>query len=89
MHPDSSLKENVTHGTEQNPITGIHFESGPGTDFPDHFFVARHWHPTVEILYITKGTYLFEINLIFIFLVEQCGHFCIIFIMILSDLFCL
>lgn len=74
MHPDSSLKENVTHGTEQNPITGIHFETGPGTDFPDHFFVARHWHPTVEILYITKGTYLFEINLEEYHLSE--GDFC-------------
>lgn len=63
MHPDFSLKENVTHGTEQNPILGLHFEAGPGTDFPDHFFVARHWHPTVEILYITGGTYPIEINL--------------------------
>lgn len=63
MHPDSSLKENVAHGTEKNPIVGIHFQTGSGTDFPQPFFIGRHWHHTIEILYITKGNYLCEINL--------------------------
>lgn len=63
MQPDFSLKEKATHGTLRNPVLGIHFHTGPGTDFPDHFFVARHWHHTIEIHYISKGSYLFEINL--------------------------
>lgn len=63
MHPDSSLKENTTHGTVQNPITGIHFCTGSGTSYPDYFFVDRHWHHTIEIHYISQGSYLFEINL--------------------------
>lgn len=63
MHPDSTLKENTAHGTKTNPIAGIHFQTGPGTAYPERFFVGRHWHHTVEILLITKGSYLFEINL--------------------------
>ena len=63
MHPDISLKENVSHGTGQRPVVGIHFETGPGTLFPEPFFIRKHWHHTVEILYISKGTYLMEINL--------------------------
>lgn len=69
MHPDSSLKENITHGTIQNPITGIHFSTGT-----DCFFVGRHWHHTIEILYISKGKFLFEINLEEYFLQE--GDIC-------------
>ena len=63
MHPDSSLKENVAHGTEKNPIMGIHFRTGPGTGSEEPFFIGRHWHHTIEILYITKGNYSCEINL--------------------------
>lgn len=63
MYPDSSLKEAVSHGTAQKPITGIHFCTGKGTPYPDHFFVERHWHHTVEIIYILKGEFHFEINL--------------------------
>lgn len=63
MRPDLSLKENVAHGTEKNPIMGIHFQTGPGTEFPEPFFIGRHWHHTIEILYITKGNYVCEINL--------------------------
>ncbi|MDO4305412.1 MAG: AraC family transcriptional regulator [Eubacteriales bacterium] len=63
MHPDSSLKENVTHGTIRKPITGIHFYTGPETPYPEYFFVGRHWHHTIEILYIAKGSFLLEINL--------------------------
>lgn len=69
MHPDSSLKENITHGTIQNPITGIHFRTGA-----ECFFVGRHWHHTIEILYISKGKFLFEINLEEYFLQE--GDIC-------------
>ena len=63
MYPDLSLKEKVTHGTPRNPIHALHFTTGEGTPFPDHFFVSRHWHGYVEILYILKGNYQFEINL--------------------------
>ena len=63
MYPDLSLKEKVTHGTPGNPIHALHFTTGEGTPFPDHFFVTRHWHNYVEIIYILKGTYQFEINL--------------------------
>ena len=60
---DPSLKEVLTHGTKDHPMTGIHFECGDGTLYPDHFFVDRHWHHTIEILLIIKGSYAFEINL--------------------------
>ncbi len=63
MNYDSDLKEKTVHGTRQNPITGMHFTSGPHTSYPQGFFVNRHWHHTVEILHITEGSYLFEINL--------------------------
>lgn len=63
MYPDSSLKEKVSHGTALQPITSMHFETGRGTSYPDHFFVERHWHDTVEILYIVNGEFSFEINL--------------------------
>lgn len=63
MKPNASLKENVKHGTNENPISGIRFLVGEGSCFPEHFFVERHWHHTIEILYIVKGSYLFEINL--------------------------
>lgn len=63
MYPDIFLKENVTHGTRKHPITGMHFISGPGTSYPEHFFVERHWHSYVEILLIRKGSYFVEINL--------------------------
>ena len=41
----------------------MQFRTGPGTAYPQHFFVGRHWHHAAEILFITKGSYLFEINL--------------------------
>lgn len=63
MYPDLELKEKVVHGTKKNPITALHFTAGPGTPYPEYFFVERHWHPYVEILLIKKGSYLFEINL--------------------------
>lgn len=63
MNPDFSLKENITHCTIENPISGLRFSNGKDTPNPERFFVSRHWHHTVEILYISKGEYLLEINL--------------------------
>lgn len=63
MYRDSSLRENVAHGTKKNPITGIHFETADDVLKSDYFFVGRHWHPNVEILFIVKGSYLLEANL--------------------------
>lgn len=63
MNEKQSLKENVRHGTSGQPLTSIHFISGPGTFYPDHFFVQRHWHYPVEILKIRKGTFHVEVNL--------------------------
>ena len=54
---DPSLKEVHTHGTKEQPMTGIHFKCGYDTIYPDHFFVDRHWHRTVEIILIIKGSY--------------------------------
>ena len=59
MYPDQSLRENIIHGTPQNPIHAMHFTA----PLPERFFVERHWHHYVEIIYIAKGSYLFEINL--------------------------
>ena len=63
MNEKQSLKENTRHGTSGQPVTAIHFTTGAGTFYPDHFFVERHWHYPVEILKITKGTFTVEINL--------------------------
>lgn len=63
MKQDISLKEKVKYGTKENPITGLHFDTGKGTPYPEYFFVERHWHHYLEILYITRGSYSFEINL--------------------------
>lgn len=63
MYPDQSLKENAAHGTRKNPIWAMHFTAGKGTSYPDRFFKERHWHNYVEILLVTKGEYLMEINL--------------------------
>ena len=63
MNEKQSLKENTRHGTSGQPVAAIHFTTGAGTFYPDHFFVERHWHYPVEILKITKGTFTVEINL--------------------------
>ncbi len=60
---DTSLKEHAAHGTKKHPMIGLHFESGNNSFYPNHFFVERHWHHTVEIILILKGSYEFEINL--------------------------
>ena len=58
-----SLKENIHYGTKEHPISRLHFDTGAGTPYPEYFFVARHWHHYMEILYIEKGSFEFEINL--------------------------
>lgn len=63
MYPDLNLKETVTHGTRKNPLMALHFTTGPGTIYPDRFFVERHWHPDIELILIRKGSYLCELNL--------------------------
>lgn len=63
MYPDLTLKENIVHGTREHPIRVMHFTAGKGTPYPEHFFVKRHWHDYVEIIFIAKGNYLVEINL--------------------------
>lgn len=63
MYPDVYLRENVTHGTLEHPITGMRFVSGLDTAYPEKFFVQRHWHSKVEMVLIRKGSYSVEINL--------------------------
>lgn len=63
LKQDISLKEKIIYGTKENPITGLHFDTGEGTSYPEYFFVERHWHHYLEILYITRGSFSFEINL--------------------------
>lgn len=55
MNQDISLKENIHYGTKEHPISRLHFDTGAGTPYPEYFFVARHWHHYMEILYIEKG----------------------------------
>lgn len=76
MKQDIALKEKIKYGTKEKPITGLHFDTGTGTAYPDFFFVERHWHHYFEILYITKGSYNFEVNLQDITLQE--GDICIL-----------
>lgn len=76
MYPDLSLKEKTPHGTKSRPIHALHFTTGKGTPYPDFFHVEKHWHNNIEILFITKGSYLFEINLDTYILEE--GDICIL-----------
>ena len=63
MYSALTLKEAVAHGTRKKPLMSLHFTTGPGTAYPDGFFVERHWHPDVELILIRRGTYLCERNL--------------------------
>ena len=63
MPVDADLREIITHGTKQNPITAMRFISGSGTSSPENFFVQRHWHSNIEILFIRKGAFSLELNL--------------------------
>lgn len=63
MSSELSLQEGVVHGTPKRPLRAMHFAAGPGTTYPEHFFVERHWHRYGEILLILRGDYQVEINL--------------------------
>lgn len=63
MNKEYSLEEDVRHGTPKQPMTAMHFTTGPGTVYPEHFWVQRHWHHNVEILKVVKGSYTVELNL--------------------------
>lgn len=65
-----SLKEMVPHGTAATPIDAMEFAES------DCFFVERHWHSEVEILYIDQGEFDIEIDLEQYHL--QQGDFCLI-----------
>lgn len=47
MNEKQSLKENVRHGTSGQPVSVIHFTTGAGTFYPDHFL----WSGTGIILW--------------------------------------
>ncbi|MCI5595385.1 MAG: AraC family transcriptional regulator [Lachnospiraceae bacterium] len=59
MNKKHSLKENIPHGTSVTPIDGMEFRES----FPNRFFVERHWHPEMEILYVDQGEFEVEIDL--------------------------
>lgn len=73
---DSTLKENVPHGTPQKPMAAMHFQVPAGSACPDHFFVRRHWHDNVEMIKILRGTFKVEIDLEEDFL--EPGDICIV-----------
>lgn len=58
------LKEKAVHGTPEKPIQYLYFDSrnDPLVSLNDSFFVARHWHPECEILYVEKGELYLEHN---------------------------
>lgn len=76
MNKEHSLEEDVRHGTQERPLTAIHFTTGPGTVYPEYFYVQRHWHHNIEILKVLKGSYTVELNLENYVLAE--GDICII-----------
>lgn len=63
MNKKNSLEEDARHGTQERPLAAMHFTSGPGTLYPEHFFVQRHWHHNIEILKVIRGSYTVELNL--------------------------
>lgn len=76
MNKEHSLEEDVRHGTQEHPLTAIHFTAGPGTMYPEYFYVQRHWHHNIEILKVLEGSYTMELNLENYYLEE--GDICII-----------
>lgn len=63
MQADVALREKVVHGTKKNPLTVMRFTAGPGTVYPDRFFVERHWHSKVEAILVRKGILYLELDL--------------------------
>lgn len=76
MNKENSLEEDVRHGTQERPLSAIHFTTGSGTPYPEYFYVQRHWHHNIEILKVLKGSYMMELNLENYVLEE--GDICII-----------
>lgn len=76
MKTDFTLKEPIVHGTKEFPIEYMHFTTGNGTPYPDHFLVDRHWHDNCEILFIKKGHFKVELDLESKLLYE--GDLCIV-----------
>ena len=63
MNKEHSLEEDVRHGTEEKPLVRLHFSPETTPQSAAGFFVERHWHHEVEILFIRKGTFYIEQNL--------------------------
>ena len=63
MQADRTLREKVVHGTKKNPLVVMRFTTGPGTPYPEHFFVVWHWHAKVEAILVRKGCLSLELNL--------------------------
>jgi AraC-like DNA-binding protein/mannose-6-phosphate isomerase-like protein (cupin superfamily) len=76
MNKPNSLEEDTRHGTKECPIFVMSFLTGKGTFYPEGFFIERHWHHSIEILYIKKGNYRIELNMETLLLEE--GDICIV-----------
>lgn len=76
MNMEHSLKENAWHGTAEKPLVRLRFSPEVTPQYADGFFVERHWHHEVELLYICKGKFQIELNLENEFLYE--GDFCFV-----------
>ncbi len=63
MNKEHSLEEDIRHGTKEHPLVVLRFISGLSASYPNGFFVQRHWHHSIEILRIRKGSYTVELNL--------------------------
>lgn len=63
MNKNILLKENVIHGTKNQPIHALHFEMGKGKEYESGLLVQNHWHDHMEFLLIRKGSYQVGVNL--------------------------
>lgn len=64
MDDYSLLKEKVEHGSIRYPIQYLKFDlTSLEKEYPNRFYVDRHWHSECEILYVEKGTLELEQNL--------------------------
>lgn len=56
---DSSLREQIPHGTVYQPFQVMHFPMPENLQFR----VMGHWHEEIEVLYIRRGNYILERNM--------------------------
>lgn len=63
MNKEHSLKEDAWHGTAEKPLVRMQFSPEMTPQYADGFFVERHWHHEVELIYIRKGEFQIELNL--------------------------